>query len=633
MLPRPQDDVRESPAANKNSDARSLLRFITCGSVDDGKSTLLGRLLHDLEAVPEDQLATLATDSKRHGTTGAALDMALLVDGLEAEKAQGITIDVAYRFFSTDRRKFIAADTPGHEEYTRNMVTAASTADLAILLVDSTKGLLPQTRRHAFVASLLGVRHVVLAVNKIDIQGYEPAPFRAIVDDFAAICEHLSFATVQAIPISARAGVNLISRSEHTPWYEGPTLLEHLENVVIDRPYGERPFRFPVQMISRRDADFRGFAGTIASGSISVGDEIIVPRTGQQSRIASIVTYDGSLPEASEGQAVTLVLNDHIDVSRGDILADPVDRPRLSEQFQAHVIWFDAVALMAGRGYRLKTETDMVDCTITAIVHMIDIESYAPCLVTTIAMNQIAVCNIATQRPLTFDSYSANRATGNFILIDRATNKTVGAGMIDFPLRRALNLHWQSIDINAEARSSLKHHRSAVVWLTGFSGSGKSTIANQIERRLHAAGRHTYLLDGDNIRHGLNKDLGFTDEDRVENIRRIAEVARLMADAGLIVLVSFISPFASERAMARSLVREGSFVEVFVDTPLEECIRRDPKGLYKKALRGEIAHFTGISSPYERPESPEVYLNTLEAASAELADKVCDYLEANVICQ
>ena len=606
---------------------KSLLRFMTCGSVDDGKSTLIGRLLYDSKLLFDDQLAALKRETKRNSANHGDIDFALLIDGLEAEREQGITIDVAYRFFATSRRKFIVADAPGHEEYTRNMVTAASTAALAVVLVDSRKGILRQTRRHSFIASLLGVRHVVLAVNKIDLVGFDRRVFDTIVADYREFAENLGFTTITPIPISARFGDNMTSRSSNMPWYGGPTLLEHLETVPIEEEAAEAAFRFPVQLVLRPNLDFRGFAGQVASGSVAVGDPIAVAKSGQLSRIKEIVTYDGNISRAVEGQSVTLVLEDELDISRGNMLVPPEDRPHVADQFMAHVIWLHPDPMLPGRSYILRTEVDSVSATITSLKHQIDVNSFAEEAAKSLRMNEIGVCNLSTQAPIVFDSYKDNRITGNFVLIDRFSNATVGAGMIDFPLRRALNVHWQALDINKKARAALNHQTPRVLWFTGFSGSGKSTIANTVEKMLHARGKHTFLLDGDNVRHGLNRDLGFTEEDRVENIRRVAEVAKLMTEAGLIVLVSFISPFRSERRMARELFGPGEFIEIFVDTPIEECARRDPKGLYKKALAGEISNFTGISSPYERPETPEIHLHTVGREVTTLAGEIEAYLD------
>ncbi|MBP1848872.1 sulfate adenylyltransferase subunit CysN [Rhizobium halophytocola] len=612
----------------REQENKSLLRFLTCGSVDDGKSTLIGRLLYDTKLIFEDQLATLESDSAKHGTAGEDIDFALLVDGLEAEREQGITIDVAYRFFATNKRKFIVADTPGHEEYTRNMATGASTADLAIVLVDSRQGILRQTRRHSYIASLLGIRHIVLAVNKIDLVGYDKAVFDEHVEAYMAFAADLGFASVQAIPLSARFGDNVTQRSDRTDWYDGPSLLEHLETVPVENLYLDKPLRFPVQYVVRPNLDFRGFAGQIASGAISVGDKVTVAKSGQASTVKQIVTRDGALDTAVEGQAVTIVLEDQLEVSRGNMLVAPDARPHVADQFQAHVIWFDAEPMIPGRRYILRTETDSVSATVTTLKHSVDVNSFARIAAKALQMNEVGVCNLSTQQPIAFDAYRDNRITGNFVLIDRLTNRTVGAGMIDHPLRRAENVHWQALEINRDARAALMGQRPAVVWFTGLSGSGKSTVANNLEKLLHAKGRHTYMLDGDNVRHGLNRDLGFTDEDRVENIRRVAEVARLMADAGLIVLVSFISPFRAERRLARDMMVEGEFLEVFIDTPIEECARRDPKGLYKRAKTGEIKNFTGISSPYEAPEEPELHLLTVGTDPVELALRIEDMLAA-----
>ncbi|PCK78196.1 sulfate adenylyltransferase subunit CysN [Rhizobium sophoriradicis] len=602
-------------------DKKSVLRFITCGSVDDGKSTLIGRLLYDAKLIFEDQLANLG----RIG--GREIDLALLLDGLEAEREQRITIDVAYRYFATSKRKFVVADTPGHEEYTRNMVTGASTADLAVILIDSRQGILQQTRRHSYIASMLGIRHVVLAVNKIDLVDFRQSVFDEIAVDYMLFAKTLGFASIQPIPISARFGDNVISASKDTPWYTGPALLEYLETVQLDPLVEERPFRFPVQLAVRPNADFRGYAGQVASGRISVGDPVVVAKSGQRSSVKAIVTFDGSLAVAAEGEAVTLVLTDEVDASRGNMLAAPASRPFVADQLQAHVIWFGANPMLPGRSYILRTETDSVSATVTALKHQVNINSFAREAAKSLQMNEVGVCNISTQAPIAFDAYKDNRSTGNFILVDRATNATVGAGMIDFPLRRADNVHWQATDVNKGARAATKGQRPGVLWFTGLSGSGKSTIANALDRLLHARGKHTYVLDGDNVRHGLNRDLGFTEADRVENIRRVAEVAKLMVDAGLIVLVSLISPFRDERRMARELMEEDEFIEIFVDTPLDECARRDPKGLYEKAFAGKIANFTGVSSPYERPESPELHLETVGHEPAALALKIEQFLD------
>jgi bifunctional enzyme CysN/CysC len=611
----------------REQEKKSMLRFLTCGSVDDGKSTLIGRLLYDTKLIFEDQLATLERDSLKHGTDGENIDFALLVDGLEAEREQGITIDVAYRFFATSKRKFIVADTPGHEQYTRNMATGASTADLAVVLVDSRQGILRQTRRHSYIASLLGIRHIVLAVNKIDLMDYSEEVFDKIVADYMEFAKDLGFASIKPIPMSARFGDNVTMGSSKTPWYSGPSLLEHLETVPIENDQAGKPFRFPVQYVVRPNLDFRGFAGQVASGSISTGDKITVAKSGQQSVVKEIVVHEGTQKSAVEGEAVTIVLADQIDISRGDMLVAPESRPHVADQFQAHVIWFDAEPMIPGRSYILRTEVDSVSATITTLKHHVNINTFAHEAAKHLNMNEVGECNISTQSPIAFDAYKSNRVTGNFVLIDRFTNATVGAGMIDHPLRRASNVHWQAMEVNKQARAELKHQQPGVLWFTGYSGSGKSTIANTLEKLLHAQGKHTFMLDGDNIRHGLNRDLGFDNDDRVENIRRVAEVAKLMTDAGLVVIVSFISPFRAERQMARDLFPEGEFVEVFVDTPLEECIKRDPKGLYAKAQAGEIANFTGISSGYEAPENPEVHLHTLGHDPEALAIMIETYLK------
>ncbi len=622
-------DIRDYVAGQEN---KGLLRFLTCGSVDDGKSTLIGRLLFDTKLIFEDQLAALENDSRKHGTAGDEIDFALLVDGLEAEREQGITIDVAYRFFSTPRRKFIVADTPGHEQYTRNMATGASTADVAIVLVDARQGILPQTRRHSMIASLLGIRHIVLAVNKIDLVSFDEAVFERIAAEYRAFAEELGFTTIQPIPMSARYGDNVIRSSGKTPWYDGPSLLEHLETVDIEAEAEGKPFRFPVQYVSRPNLDFRGFSGTVAAGSIGVGERVTVAKSGKQTRIHRIVTQDGDLDVASEGQAVTLLLEDEVELSRGNMLVTPEARPHVADQFSATLVWFDEKPLLPGRSYILRTETDEVSATVSQLKHRRNINNFAEEAATSLDLNEVGLCNFSTQAPIAFDAFSDNRTTGAFILIDRMTNATVGAGMIQRPLRRAANIHWQALDVTRQSRAELKHQKQAVLWFTGLSGSGKSTIASLLEKKLHAAGRHTYVLDGDNVRHGLNRDLGFTDEDRVENIRRVAETAKLMADAGLIVLVSFISPFRAERRMARELMNEGEFVEVFVDTPFEECARRDPKGLYAKALNGEIQNFTGVDSPYETPERADIHIETMARAPEELVDEIEAWLKERGHC-
>ena len=608
--------------------ARTLLRFLACGSVDDGKSTLIGRLLWDCRHVADDHLATLERDSRRHGTTGDELDLALLVDGLEAEREQGITIDVAWRFFATPRRAFIVADTPGHEQYTRNMATGASTADAAVLLVDARKGLLTQTRRHAYLCSLLGIRHVVLAVNKIDLVEWSGARFHAIVADFLRFAGGLGFESVHSVPLCARHGDNVAVRSRHTPWYDGPTLLELLETLEVDAALAAKPFRFPVQYVNRPDASFRGYAGTVASGRVRRGDPVLVAVTGTSSTVARIVTADGDLDEAVAGDAVTLVLADELDVARGDLLVRPRERPEVADQFAAHVIWMGEEPLLPGRSYWLRTGTRCVPASVTTLKHQVNVDTLERVPARSLALNGIAFCNLSTSAPVAFDAYADDRATGAFVLIDRYTNATVGAGMIDFALRRATNVHRQDHAVTREARARLNGHGSGIVWFTGLSGSGKSTIANLVEQQLHARGVHTYLLDGDNVRHGLNRDLGFTDPDRVENIRRVGEVAKLFVDAGVLVLCSFISPFRAERRLVREQVGEGEFVEVFVDTPLQECIRRDPKGLYARAMAGAIPNFTGIHSPYEVPERPELRIDGTAGDAGAAAAEVVRLLEA-----
>jgi len=612
-------------------DRKTLLRFITCGSVDDGKSTLIGRLLYESKLIFDDQLAALEADSRRVGTQGDGLDFALLVDGLAAEREQGITIDVAYRFVTTERRKFIVADTPGHEQYTRNMVTGASTADVAVILVDARKGVLTQTRRHTFIVSLLGIKHVALAVNKLDLVGYDQAVFDRIAADYRRFAAGLGLTSVQAIPISALRGDNIVEPGTNTRWYDGPPLATYLETVEPDRDAVSGPFRLPVQMVTRPDLDFRGYAGIIVGGAVRPGDEVRVLPSGATARVERIVTGDGDLAAAEAGQSVTLTLDREIDISRGDMIVSATDPAGLADQFEAHLVWMHTDPLLPGRPYLMKLGSSTATCTVTHIKYGINVNTLERTPATTLAVNDVAVANIATDRRLPFDPYQANRETGGFVLIDRLTNVTVGAGMIDFALRRSDNIHWQALDVTKEARVAIKGHRPGVVWLTGISGAGKSTIANALERRLHAMGCHTTTLDGDNVRHGLNRDLGFTDADRVENIRRVAEAAKLMVDAGLLVLVSFISPFRAERDSARALVEAGEFVEVFVDTPLDVAERRDRKGLYRKARAGNLPHFTGIDSPYEPPPSPEVRIDTVTSSVAESVEQIVSALRANGI--
>jgi bifunctional enzyme CysN/CysC len=607
--------------------AADTLRLLTCGSVDDGKSTLIGRLLYDSHLLMEDQIADLESDSRKHGTAGDEIDFALLVDGLEAEREQGITIDVAYRFFATPRRRFIVADTPGHEQYTRNMATGASTADLAVLLVDASKGLLTQTRRHAVIVSLLGIRQVVLAVNKMDLVGFDEAVFRAIVADFEAFAAKLQIGAVTAIPMSARAGDNVSSRSDRTPWFDGPYLLEHLETVELESAAAARTFRMPVQWVCRPNQDFRGFAGPVISGRIAVGSEVVVAASGRGSRVARILLGAEERNEAVAGQSVMLTLADEIDASRGDVLAAREARPQASDQFAAHLIWMDSEHLLPGRQYLLKSMTRTVPAQVTELKYRLDVNSLEHNAAKVLELNEVAFVNISTSEPIVFDPYQENREAGAFILIDRFTNATVAAGMIAFSLRRASNIHWQALDVDRAARARLKHQKPAVLWFTGLSGSGKSTVANIVEKKLYARGRHTTILDGDNVRHGLNRDLGFTDVDRVENIRRVAETAKLMSDAGLIVLVSFISPFRSEREMARGLLPDGEFVEIFVDTPLALAESRDPKGLYARARAGEIKNFTGVDSPYEAPLDPDLHLRGADTDAETLAEEVIAYLD------
>lgn len=622
------DDLAQTngPTGLVQAGENGVLRFITCGSVDDGKSTLIGRLLYDSKLLFEDQLNNLERESKKLGTTGEDIDFALLLDGLEAEREQGITIDVAYRYFATQRRKFVVADTPGHEQYTRNMATGASTADVAVILVDARKGVLDQTLRHTYIARMMGIRHIALTINKMDLVEFASSRFHEVVAQYLKKVEALGFESITAIPISARFGDNVTSATSSMTWYTGPSLLEFLEEVDLTTDTQDTAFRMPVQWVNRPDLDFRGFAGTVVSGAITARDDIVVAGSGTVAKVARIVTADGDLERAAAGDAVTIVLDREIDVSRGDVFAGADDRPEVSDQFAAEMLWMNTQALLPGRSYLLKIGTSVVPATITALKHKIDINTYEEQPCRSLEMNEIGLCNLECARPIVFDPYREIRDMGAFILIDRFTNQTVGAGMVRFGLRRASNIHQQAMDVTKEMRAKIKSQKPAILWFTGLSGAGKSTIANLVESKLAAAGMHTYSLDGDNVRHGLNRDLGFTDVDRVENIRRIGEVAQLMVDAGLIVTCSFISPFRSERQMVREKVDADEFIEVFVDAPLDVCMERDPKGLYKKAKAGEISNFTGFDSPYEAPENPELVIATAELSADEAADRVIAYL-------
>ncbi|CAG8865880.1 Bifunctional enzyme CysN/CysC [Pseudomonas fluorescens] len=606
---------------------KQLLRFITCGSVDDGKSTLIGRLLYESKALFEDQLGQLEADSKKLGTQGDELDFALLVDGLSAEREQGITIDVAYRFFATDKRKFIVADTPGHEQYTRNMVTGASTADLAVILIDARQGLLTQTRRHSYLVSLLGIRKVVVAINKLDLVGFSQAVFERIETEYRAFAAQIGLQDIQCIPLSALRGDNMLEASANTPWYQGPTLLQHLENVPLEQARQvEAAFRLPIQWVNRPNLDFRGYCGNVVAGSVNVGDRIRVLPSGQQSEVTAIFGSAGEQQQALCNQAVTLVLKDDIDISRGDLIALADAPPAVADQFEATLVWMDDEPMLPGRPYLMKIGCRTIGMSCANLKHRVDVNSLEHLAAKTLELNGIGVCNLHLDRPIAFDAYADNRDTGGFIVIDRLSNRTVGAGMLHFALRRAQNVHWQAIDVNREAHAALKGQSPRVLWFTGLSGAGKSTIANLVERKLHALGRHTYLLDGDNVRHGLNRDLGFTEADRVENIRRVSEVARLMLDAGLITLVSFISPFRAERDMARSLAGDGNFLEIFIDAPLALAEQRDPKGLYLKARRGELKNFTGIDSPYEPPVAPDIHIDTQHESAEAAAERIVQAL-------
>ncbi|HEX8557886.1 MAG TPA: sulfate adenylyltransferase subunit CysN [Pyrinomonadaceae bacterium] len=625
--------LREAEGAAPGEEAPApggLLRFLTCGSVDDGKSTLIGRLLHDTKLIMDDQLAALEQDSRRHGAAGEGVDFALLVDGLEAEREQGITIDVAYRFFTTARRSFIVADTPGHEQFSRNMATGASNSDLAVILIDARKGVLTQTLRHTHIVHMLGIRQVVLAVNKMDLVGFSQARFEEIVADYASKTRATAFDAVVPIPISARHGDNVVGRSANTPWHAGPTLLGRLEEVNVGRADGARPFRMPVQWVNRPHQDFRGFCGSVASGRLALGDPVVVAGSGRETRVVRIVTADGDVPSAAEGDAVTLVLADELDIARGDVLVDPKARPEVANQFAALLFWMGGDPMLPGRPYLLKLGAATLPASVTLLEYKVDVNTQERRPGRSLALNEIGRCNVYVSQPVAFEPYAQNRRLGAFILIDRITNQTVGAGMIDCGLRRATNIHYQHVDVDKSQLSAMKNQQPCAVWFTGLSGAGKTTIANLVQRKLSVLGAHTYLLDGDNVRHGLNKDLGFSDADRVENIRRAGEVARLMVDAGLIVLCSFISPYRAERRMVRGLLDDDEFLEVFIDAPLHVAEGRDPKGLYKKARAGEIKNFTGIDSPYERPENPEVVIDTTHVSAEEAADLIVSLLRARL---
>jgi len=613
----------------KAHEHKSLLRFLTCGSVDDGKSTLIGRLLYDSEMIFEDQMAALEADSKKVGTQGGEIDFALLVDGLAAEREQGITIDVAYRFFSTDTRKFIVADTPGHEQYTRNMVTGASTADAAIILIDARKGVLTQTRRHSYLVSLLGIRHVVLAINKMDLVGWSQEVFDAILAEYHDFAAQIGIKAFTAIPMSALKGDNITEPSDKAPWYKGPPLLPHLESLDVEDDLREKPFRMPIQWVNRPDLDFRGFSGLIATGTITPGDRVKVLPSGRESTVARIVTMTGDLPRAVAGQSVTITLTDEIDISRGDVLSIAGQPPEVADQFEATIVWMDDESMLPGRPYLMKIGTRIVGASITEPKYKVNVNTLEHLAAKRLELNEIGVCNLSLDAPIAFDAYKDNHTLGGFILVDRISNRTVGAGMLHFALRRSQNIHWQALDVSKASRAAQKGQKGRVVWLTGLSGAGKSTIANLVEKRMQADGRHTYLLDGDNVRHGLNKDLGFTEEDRVENIRRVAEVSKLMVDAGLIVLVSFISPFRAERRMARELMEDGEFVEVYVATPLAVAEQRDVKGLYAKARAGVLKNFTGIDSPYEEPEHAEITVDTTTLSPEQAAEEIVAWLAKN----
>lgn len=618
------EDIESYLAAHEQ---KELLRFITCGSVDDGKSTLIGRMLYESHMLFDDHLAALEADSKKVGTQEGEIDFALLVDGLAAEREQGITIDVAYRFFSTDKRKYIVADTPGHEEYTRNMATGASTADVAIILVDASQGVLTQTRRHSFIVSMVGVKRIILAVNKLDLVDYSEEVFNQIKSDYTKFAnDALTLEEITAIPISALKGDNIVESSENTPWYDGQSIMEYLETVEVAASSQSRPFRMPVQWVNRPNREFRGFAGLIGSGCISTGDKIRVLPSGTESTVARIVTYDGDLELAGAGRSVTLTLTDEIDISRGDIITSADSPCSSADQFQARILWMNDSAMMPGRQYLFKSNSQTSPMTLGRLKHRIDVNTLEELPAKVLDMNEIGVCNISLSSRIAFDPYDDDPVMGGFVIVDRMTNNTVGMGLIDFALRRADNIHWQSMDVTKQSRAEQKSQRPRLIWFTGLSGSGKSSIANILEKKLQAMGRHTITLDGDNIRHGLNRDLGFTKADRVENIRRVGETSKLMVEAGLICISSFISPFASEREMVRAMLDEGEFVEVFVDTPLEVCEQRDVKGLYAKARAGELPNFTGISSPYEAPQDPEIRIDTTQVSAEEAAEQIIDYL-------
>ena len=621
-----ESDIERYLVTHQN---KSLLRFITCGSVDDGKSTLIGRLLFEVKALLDDQMSALEADSKRVGTQGDELDFALLVDGLSAEQEQGITIDVAYRFFATDQRKFIVADTPGHEQYTRNMITGASTADLAVILIDARKGVLTQTRRHSYLVSLVGIKHVVLAINKLDLVGYSQEVYDLIDREYRAFAERLGgIESITSIPLSALRGDNIIAPSTNTPWYEGPSLLAHLESVEIAATPAGAPLRMPVQWVNRPNLDFRGFSGRILGGEVRPGDAVRVLPSGKQSTVSRIVSFDGDRERAVAGESITLTLADEIDVSRGDVICTANDPAGLADQFEATIAWLAEEAMLPGRAYLVKIGASTLGASISKPKYVVEVNTLDHLVAKTLQLNEVGVCTLTLDRAVAFDAYAENRDMGSFIVIDRLSNQTIGAGTLNFALRRSQNIHWQAVEVDKAARAQLNGHKPCVLWLTGLSGSGKSTIGNLVERKLHAHGVRTYLLDGDNVRHGLNKDLGFTTTDRIENIRRISEVAKLMVDAGLVVITAFISPFRSERELARNMLQSGEFVEIYVDTPLTIVEQRDPKGLYKKARRGELKNFTGIDSPYESPEAPELHIETEKLSAEAAADKVVEYMRA-----